>query len=162
LFQLASSLVLDGIVAAWLPHSLSRTTISNDLKADVLLTHLKTVVDGLLDLDINIVSYACDGTQTERTVQDNFVKHAPEKHKHLIQDPHGKGPPIRISITVIRGRSICMIQDSKHALKTFCNNLFSGARLLCLGSYTAIYAHIREMVFADGSPQGCPKIGPTG
>jgi hypothetical protein len=45
-----------------------------------------------------------------------------------------------------------MIQDSKHPLKTFRNNLFSGARLLVLGSYTAIYSRIREMAFADGSP----------
>ncbi|KAJ7728968.1 hypothetical protein DFH07DRAFT_695847, partial [Mycena maculata] len=45
-----------------------------------------------------------------------------------------------------------MLQDLKHALKTFRNNLFSGARLLALGSYTAIYAHIREMAFEDGSP----------
>ncbi|KAJ6600651.1 hypothetical protein B0H10DRAFT_2230917 [Mycena sp. CBHHK59/15] len=42
--------------------------------------------------------------------------------------------------------------DSKHALKTFRNNLFSGAKLLPLGSYTAIYARIREMAFEDGSP----------
>ncbi|KAF8227800.1 hypothetical protein L208DRAFT_1134702, partial [Tricholoma matsutake] len=45
-----------------------------------------------------------------------------------------------------------MIQDSKHALKTFQNNLFSAAQLLTLGSYTAMYCHIAEMAWEDGSP----------
>ncbi|KAJ7245054.1 hypothetical protein C8J57DRAFT_1082457 [Mycena rebaudengoi] len=126
--------------------------IANDLKAPELLKYLIQVVDGLIDHNIKVVSYACDGTQIERTVQDLFVKQANEKIEHLIKDPHGKGPALRIVIAVVRGQSICMIQDSKHALKTFRNNLFSGARLLPLGSYIAIYARIREMAFADGSP----------
>jgi hypothetical protein len=45
-----------------------------------------------------------------------------------------------------------MIQDSKHALKTFRNNLFSGARLLTFGNYTAIFQRIRDMAFETGSP----------
>jgi hypothetical protein len=126
--------------------------IANDLKADVLIEYLDKVVNGLIDHNINIISYAPDGTQTERNVQDLFVKRAPEKIEHLIPDPRGKGPPLRIKTAVVRGHSICMIQDSKNALKMFRNNLFSGARLLALGSYTAIYSRIREMAFADGSP----------
>jgi hypothetical protein len=118
----------------------------------VLVKLLDQVVNGLIDHNIKVISYACVGTQVERNVQDLFVKQAPEKVKHLIEDPHGKGPPIRIVIAVVRGQPICMIQDSKHALKTFRNILFSGARLLALGSYTAIYSRIREMAFADGSP----------
>ncbi|KAJ6615027.1 hypothetical protein B0H10DRAFT_2220789 [Mycena sp. CBHHK59/15] len=126
--------------------------IPNDLKADVLLAHLLKVVNGLIDQNINIISYACDGTQIERTVQDLFIQQAAEKIEHVINDPPGKGPPLHIKIAVVRGRSICMLQDSKHALKTFRNNLFSGARLLALGSYTGLYARIREMAFEDGSP----------
>ncbi|KAJ7814859.1 hypothetical protein B0H13DRAFT_2242659 [Mycena leptocephala] len=119
--------------------------IANDLKADILIKYLDKVVNGLIDHNINIISYASDGTQTERNVQDLFVKRAPEKIEHLIPDPRGKCPPLRIKIAVVRGHSICLIQDSKHAPKTFRNNLFSG-------SYTAIYSRIREMAFADGSP----------
>ncbi|KAF8209530.1 hypothetical protein K438DRAFT_1503605, partial [Mycena galopus ATCC 62051] len=126
--------------------------IANDLKADMLLKYLIQVIDGLIDHNINVISYACDGTQTERSVQDMFVNQAIQKIEHLIKDPHEKGPPLRIRIAVYRNHSICMIQDSKHALKTFRNNLFSGARLLVLGSYSAIYSRIREMAFADGSP----------
>lgn len=47
---------------------------------------------------------------------------------------------------------MCMIQDSKHALKTFHNNLFSGVCLLTFGNFTAIYNHIREMAMEDGTP----------
>ncbi|KIM80561.1 hypothetical protein PILCRDRAFT_73119 [Piloderma croceum F 1598] len=45
-----------------------------------------------------------------------------------------------------------MLQDSKHSLKTFHNNLFLGARLLVLVDYTAIYNHIEELAFTSGSP----------
>jgi len=44
-----------------------------------------------------------------------------------------------------------LLHDSKHALKTLRNNLFSGARLLVPGNYTIIYATIRDP-FANDSP----------
>ena len=42
-----------------------------------------------------------------------------------------------------------MVQDSKHALKTLQNNLFSRARLLVLGNYTAMYSQVRDIAFSD-------------
>jgi hypothetical protein len=45
-----------------------------------------------------------------------------------------------------------MVQDSKHALKTFRNNLFSGSRLLVLGNHTASYSHIHQIAHAAKSP----------
>ncbi|KAJ3861852.1 hypothetical protein EV359DRAFT_46360 [Lentinula novae-zelandiae] len=45
-----------------------------------------------------------------------------------------------------------MGQDSKHCLKTFHNNLFTGARLLTLGNHAAFYELIREMAFVENSP----------
>ncbi|OBZ69091.1 hypothetical protein A0H81_10762 [Grifola frondosa] len=45
-----------------------------------------------------------------------------------------------------------MIQDSKHGLKTFRNNLFSGAHLLVLGNYIAIYLFARDLAFQPDSP----------
>ena len=35
-----------------------------------------------------------------------------------------------------------MVQDLKHALKTLRNNLFSGAHLLVMGNFTAMYQRI--------------------
>ncbi|CAK5278486.1 unnamed protein product [Mycena citricolor] len=132
------------IVVAALP-------IPGDLKVGTLLEHLTKVVNGLLDRGIEVISYACDGTQVERSVQDAFVKQATETETHTIKDPRQSGRDLCIKIAVVKGQHIAMMQDPKHALKTFRNNLFSGARLLCLGSYTAIYEHIREIAFAEGS-----------
>lgn len=53
---------------------------------------------------------------------------------------------------VYRGQTLCMVQDSKHALKTVRNNLFSGARLLVLGNFTATYLNILYLVQGDSTP----------
>ena len=45
-----------------------------------------------------------------------------------------------------------MVQDSKHALKTLRNNLFSGAQLLVLGNYPAMYLHILHIAQGNGTP----------
>lgn len=61
-------------------------------------------------------------------------------------------PDMTITIPVINGQPVSLLQDSKHALKTLRNNLFSGARLLILGNYTMLYATIHDLAFANGSP----------
>ena len=61
-------------------------------------------------------------------------------------------PDTTVTIPIIGGQPVCLLQDSKHALKTLRNNLFSGARLLTLGDYTMLYATIRDLAFANGSP----------
>lgn len=58
----------------------------------------------------------------------------------------------RITIPIIDGQPVSLLQDSKHALKTLRNNLFSGARLLTLGNYTMLYSTIHDLAFANGSP----------
>jgi hypothetical protein len=126
--------------------------IANDLDATILLTYLEQVLHGLLDRKIQVISYACDGTEVERSVQKLLVAKADEKIEHIIKNPHPNCPDTIVTIAVVRGQPICMIQDSKHAPKTFRNNLFSGARLLTLGNYTAVFQHIREMAFETGSP----------
>ena len=63
-----------------------------------------------------------------------------------------------INIPVINGQPLCLLQDSKHALKTLRNNLFSGARLLTAGNYTMLYATIRDLAFSNGSPLYCRDV----
>ncbi|KAJ4488981.1 hypothetical protein C8J55DRAFT_487166 [Lentinula edodes] len=46
--------------------------ITDKLAVDELLELHKTIVFGLLDNGINLVSYSCDGTETERSVQKRF------------------------------------------------------------------------------------------
>lgn len=43
--------------------------------AQLLDLHLK-VLDGLLNQQIQVVSYACDGTEVERSVQRLFLNHS--------------------------------------------------------------------------------------
>jgi len=113
--------------------------IANDLDASVLLSYLEKVLHGLLEQKVQVVSYACDGTEVKRTVQRLLIEKSEEKIKHSIPNPHPNSLDTKISIAVIHGQPICMIQDSKHALKTFQNNLFSGTQLLTFGNYTAIF-----------------------
>jgi hypothetical protein len=126
--------------------------IPNNLDADELLVYGKQIIYGLLDRHIQIVSYACDGTEVERLVQRLFVEMADKTIRHVIKHPHSGGPDTEIIIGVFQGQPIVMIQDSKHGLKTFRNNLFSGARLLTLGNFTAMYRHIQELAYEAGTP----------
>ena len=125
--------------------------IPNSLDAPTLLSYLEDIIHGLLRHKIRVISYACDGTEIERAIQRLLVTKSAKKIKHTINGPHA-GANVDISIAVIQDQPICMIQDSKHALKTFRNNLFSGARLLTIGNYTALYQRIRDMAFENGSP----------
>ena len=126
--------------------------ISNNLTAEQLVIYTQRILHGLFDRDIRVVSYACNGTETERAVQHLLLENADSKRSIRIKNPRLDCPDTELEITCIRGYHVVMIQDSKHALKTFCNNLFLGARLLTLGNYTAIYNRIREMAFEEGSP----------
>ena len=47
--------------------------IANDLDATILLTYLEQVLHGLLDRKILVISYACDGTEVEHSVQKLLV-----------------------------------------------------------------------------------------
>ena len=95
--------------------------ISNDLDAETLYKYLEKVLDGLLDCGIKVISYACDGTEVECSVQRILIERA-QSIKHVIKNPRDGGPDTTITIVKYRGQAMCMIQDSKHALKTFRNN----------------------------------------
>jgi hypothetical protein len=126
--------------------------IPNSLDARTLLRHLEQIVEGLISRGIHVASYACDGTEVERSVQRLLMAKATTKIEQTIRSNHVDFPDTKLMIAVFHGQPIVMIQDSKHALKTFRNNLFSGARLLTLGNFTAIYQRIRDIAFEDGSP----------
>ncbi|KAF8797488.1 hypothetical protein BYT27DRAFT_7237241 [Phlegmacium glaucopus] len=125
--------------------------IGNTMTAPTLLILLMKVIDGLLDRGMSIVSYASDGTEVERAVQRLFLEKA-DTTVYIIKNPRTGCADTRIMFGIYRGQAICMIQDSKHALKTFRNNLFSGARLLTFGNHTSIYQHILEVAGGEGSP----------
>ncbi|KAE9384943.1 hypothetical protein BT96DRAFT_950198 [Gymnopus androsaceus JB14] len=133
------------IIAAAIP-------INDMLKVPQLLEFHKTIVFGLLDQNIKIISYACDGTKAECTIQRAFVELAESHIEVDIPSPHEGIASLHIWIPVFRSHPMAMIQDSKHALKTFRNNLFSGACLLVMGNHVAFYQQIRDIAFEKGSP----------
>ncbi|KAF8161506.1 hypothetical protein B0H34DRAFT_767051 [Crassisporium funariophilum] len=132
------------IVVAALP-------IPNSMDASALCTLLKNVVDGLIDQGLSIVSYACDGTEVERAVEKMFLNLCSQRHITITNPRPGCKDTI-ITYGIYRGQAICMVQDSKHALKTMRNNLFSGARLLVLGNYPALFLHILHVALGNGTP----------
>jgi hypothetical protein len=111
------------------------------------------VIDGLKSHGVNIVSYSCDGTEVEQSVQDLLVTHATNWITQVIPDPEDNFRH-EIQIPMYHLSPIVMIQDSKHAAKTLRNNLFSGARALVLGNHLAMYSYVRDMAFTALS--GCP------
>ncbi|KAL4250323.1 hypothetical protein AB1N83_013892 [Pleurotus pulmonarius] len=80
------------------------------------------------------------------------VEKADDRAVYVIRNPLPGAPDTSINVAIIQGQHVCMIQDSKHALKTFRNNLFSGARLLTFGNNTATYQRILEVSLEGNSP----------
>lgn len=107
---------------------------------------------GLIKRGIKVVSYAADGTEVERSVQRLLVAHATSSHAYTISHPIHGHPPIKIVIAVFYGQCVVMIQDSKHALKTFRNNICSGGHMLILGRHVVMYSQLRLMAFENDGP----------
>jgi hypothetical protein len=59
---------------------------------------------------------------------------------------------IDIPIPVHNSQPIAMIQDAKHALKTFRNNIFSGSTLLTIGNYIIHFQQIHSLAFHKDTP----------
>lgn len=128
--------------------------IANDLTAEELYPKSKRVIEGLHSHGVNVVSCASDGAGVERAMQDLLVSKAKSVLSIKIPDPEEQDYTIKIPLFGPAGSPVVMVQGSKHALKTLRNNLFSGARLLVLGNYTAMYSQVRDIAFSDypGSP----------
>ncbi|KAJ7039794.1 hypothetical protein C8F04DRAFT_949367, partial [Mycena alexandri] len=135
-----------------MPLVVAAIPIPNSMTAAQLLIPLEKILYGLLDRGTRVVSYAADGTETERLLQRMLLDKADRNIKHTISNPISGAPDTVIEIGVFRTFPIVMIQDSKHALKTFRNNLFSGARMLTFGNFTAIFRRIYQMAMSPDSP----------
>jgi hypothetical protein len=98
-----------------------------------------------------IVSLGSDGAVSERKAQqelvDKLVQSGEGKiiERH-IKHPDGQSPPIVVPLFGAFGKSMVIIQDSKHCRKTMRNNLFSGARAFVLGCYVTFYQQVRDIV----------------
>ena len=126
--------------------------IGESNNAEDLVLDAEKILRGLIALGIQVASYSCDGTELERKVQRLLIQIADEHMTYTIPSPRGGPFSLTITIAIFNGCPVVMIQDSKHGLKTFQNNLFSGACLLVLGDWLAIYQHIHDMAFHPHSP----------
>ena len=126
--------------------------ITDNFSSEDLLPFLLDIVHGLLRLGIKVVSYAADGTGTERSLQRLFLDTATSVRSHIIHHPNnsrGRDIDLRIGRFGVQQQPIAMVQDPPHLRKTLRNNSYLGARLLTLGNYPVLYSYFREVAWAD-------------
>ncbi|KAL0563690.1 hypothetical protein V5O48_018374, partial [Marasmius crinis-equi] len=149
-----------------LPIVVTAIPISDGMTAEALLPLTESILFGLQGKGICVISYATDGAEVERSVQRMLISKA-HRVEHVVipspvpecSDESTPLPETKIAIPFFNGEPIVMIQDSKHAMKTFRNNLFSGARLLVLGNHVAHFRQVLEAVSEGSSPMLKRDVG---
>ena len=132
------------------PAVIAAIPVLDNMTAEELAPLSEQILLGLIDRNIHVISYACDGTETERAVLRLLKAKSDSMLQYTIPSPFpSTDEKVTITIPVFKGQPISMIQDSKHALKTLRNNLFSGARLLVMGNYISTYSRIRQIAHED-------------
>ncbi|KAF8814342.1 hypothetical protein BYT27DRAFT_7250098 [Phlegmacium glaucopus] len=129
-------------------------SIPENLCVEDLLEYLWEIISGFLARGIKISSYAADGSNVERATQHLLEERATSTVRIAIKYPYnGCGAKdFVIKILFFGNQPIATIQDPKHLLKTFQNNLFSGARLLTFPTDVAVFSQVRKIVAAPDLP----------
>ena len=125
--------------------------ISNKQKVPILFKYLWDIINGLINHNIKIASYAADGSSVECSVQAMLESKATSTLAITIWHPAEECDDIKFKIPFFRGQPIACIQDSKHLLKTFCNHLYSGAQLLTFHDGVAHYGQVCPIAFSGDS-----------
>lgn len=129
--------------------------VSESAAADELHKFNESLTTGLRKRGIHVITLSTDGTVKERRAQDLFCKlfgtdvisctfSHPSRYRNDIE--------ITIPLDTASKQVAITLQDSEHALKTFRNNLFSGARVLTLGEHVAMYGQVHKLVQEPESP----------
>ncbi|KAF6745910.1 hypothetical protein DFP72DRAFT_778941, partial [Ephemerocybe angulata] len=136
------------------PVIVAAKAIPDNLDGQTLSEMSLRVIRGLIGVGAKVVSYSSDGSEVERSAEKIMIAKADSTITYEIPSPCPEEglPDTKFTIPVFDKQAVAMGQDSKHALKTFRNNLFSGARLLTLGNYVVVYQRIREIAYEEGSP----------
>ena len=129
------------------PLILAAKAIPNNLTVDELFTMLKKILYGLIGVGVGVVSYACDGTEMERSVQNLLVSTAETHVTYSIPHPVSSQLELTVRIPIISNQPVIPVQDAKHFAKTVRNNAFSGARFITLGNFYVSYSQIRDLAF---------------
>nr|GAT55878.1 predicted protein [Mycena chlorophos] len=124
--------------------------ISDSLSVPELFAFSWKMLTELIDEGVCVCSYANDGTTTERNVQHMIADHAQSKFTHSVHDPHPGYEDMVITVAVINGQPVALIQDDLHLKKTLRNNPFSGAKSLTFPRHTVHYAQVLRIAQEDG------------
>ncbi|KAH7924394.1 hypothetical protein BV22DRAFT_1195934 [Leucogyrophana mollusca] len=90
------------------------------------------------------ISLAADGTETERGAQRIITASADKEHVYVIPNDV-RSCVVQLNIPLFDGYPSVCVQDSKHALKTARNQLFTGARLLALGNFPIYFQMLLDI-----------------
>ncbi|PSS18269.1 hypothetical protein PHLCEN_2v3207 [Hermanssonia centrifuga] len=92
--------------------------------------------------------------ENDKATKHTIIRRADSNLVYIIKHPVPQAgfDNLIIKVARVNGQLLVMIQDSKHAAKTYRNNLFSGARALVLGNHIAIYSYIRDLAFEKAGP----------
>ena len=128
------------------------------MDAEALVKPLVEIIRGLRQVNIRVVSYSCDGTEVERAVERLLLKQCTDGKTYKFKHPIAFQPEIIHEVPLFEGVPLVPNQDSKHLLKTFRNNLFSGARVLIMGNDFASYDQVRDIAFHEGPSGAVPPL----
>lgn len=120
--------------------------------AETLMPHSRKLIVGLVKRGVKVVLYACDGTEVERSIQRLLLMGADKRVAFKIPSPEDANCPITAEVGYFEGQAVVMVRDSKHALKTFRNNMFSGARFITIGNHCIYFSQISAIANMPGSP----------
>ncbi|KAG9091626.1 hypothetical protein FRC06_000486 [Ceratobasidium sp. 370] len=133
---------------------LAAMAIGPCMKADDLFAIHSRLIQGLLDAEICVLSYACDGSATERKVTQLFIRSAVDQQVIEIPHPEPGFEPHRVTLYFYgpKNTPIVSIQDSKHAAKTCRNGLYSGTRSFVMTNCVLYYQQLLALSRHPHSP----------
>ncbi|PBK63611.1 hypothetical protein ARMSODRAFT_894015 [Armillaria solidipes] len=134
------------------PLALAILPIGSTIKGPELAKHQTMLMKGLIAQGLRIISNASDGAAVEQDCQHRLAAAGQENREYLIQPPTPDYSPISVPLLSLDGNIFVNIQDSKHGLKTFHNNIFTGARVVTLGNFLVYYEQIRDIAVDKSGP----------
>ncbi|KAF9472308.1 hypothetical protein BDN70DRAFT_818838 [Pholiota conissans] len=126
--------------------------IPENLAAPDLIGYTWDILTGLLERNVSVASYATDGSNVERSVSALLEERATRVEEIRFKHPADDGTEhndIIIPIFYFGSQPVAILQDPKHLLKTFRNNVFSGAQVPILPNHAILFSDIRSMAMSD-------------
>lgn len=123
---------------------------SKDDAAELFKIH-QQVTEMLDEEEMFPISYSSDGTEVERSLQRLIIDSA-DSIKPWSVESTIEGCSISLPIPLRKGHPFTTPQDSNHAKKTGRNQLFTGARILTLGSFPTFFSQLRNLASHELGP----------